>query len=293
MVVPAVFWALALLPLLLIAQTPAGAGWPLYLSAMLGLLALVVTLYVNLGLLAPRNYLLFETADGGRVLTAFRIRSRQRRQAFTDLLENNWRAAADLAEPDVPAEGADAERTASNPVPGADAEETAANPVRAAPPRPSLPLVLLTLFITGNYLLGPHWSASAPVVQGALPLHYTPVRVPNWADLALLNLFYVGGPVLLLAALTWRWNKVVRWLGVLLLVLNALSATFGASAWQVLGMPPPVVWSAPFVSRDSANVALKPTFEGITPFGFHLGLAVLLAVWPAPAAAARRPPLPS
>jgi hypothetical protein len=59
-----------------------------------GVVGLVLTAYFNLRLLTARGLLLFRRADGRRVLAAFRIRSRQKRAAFGELLERNRAGAA-------------------------------------------------------------------------------------------------------------------------------------------------------------------------------------------------------
>jgi hypothetical protein len=251
-VLTVLFWALALLSLLGLSGPQANVGWVLYYCGVLAALALVMTLYLNLRLLAPRDFLVYRTADGRRMLAAFRIRSPQRREAFADLLEKNCRAAAALARP-------------------APAPEAARGPL--------LPLALLAAYVAAPLLLQPlEWLVGPP----AALVVYRPWSHAGRVLLPLLHMLYAGGPVLLLAALAWRWNEAVRWLAVLLLALRGAGAVIGAAAWQALGLPPPAAWGGAGQIQAFPRQHLDVGAAGLVSLGLYLVLALVLALWPAP-----------
>jgi hypothetical protein len=66
-----------------------------YLLVLLALLSLVLTLYYNFRLIAPRNYLWYRQADGRRALLVFRIRSRKLQRAFEQQLTGYRQAIRD------------------------------------------------------------------------------------------------------------------------------------------------------------------------------------------------------
>jgi hypothetical protein len=231
-------WLPALLPLLALVGPGVDVGAVLYVAGMLGLLALVLSLYLNLRFLAPRNYLLYQQADGRRMLTAFRIGSRKRQEAFAALLENNRQAAANLTPPPVPAQ-----------------RERA----------PALPLGLLAVYLAAHHLVFPLWQLLfAPSI---VPPRNPSVAGPGEPVLLALQFAYAQGPVLLLAALLWRWSEVVRWSAVLLLALHGVLAVLGPGTWGWLG-------GSAHVVGDSVELGT----DNLASLVVHLALAVLLAV---------------
>jgi hypothetical protein len=254
-VVTVVFW----LPVLLLALGGPGAdtGAVLYMAGLFGFLALVATLYVNLRMLAPRDYLLFRTADGRRVLTAFRIRSRKRQEDFAAQLESNRRTAGGL-KPQLPGKE----------------------------PAPALPLALLVAYLVAHYLALPLWRIIAPPVAHSLSLGHSP---PLFQVSSLFMYFvYAQGPVLLLATLAWRWNEAIRWTAVLFLAVRGLGAVIGPASWALLRLSPPASWQAPGGLFETRPGYLDFGFEDVMSLVFHLLLAILLAARPAP----ERPALP-
>jgi hypothetical protein len=74
-------------------------GFSLYVSVLLGLLALVLALYFNCRMLVARHYLLFEEPGGSMALLAFRIKRVKLRRRFVELVENNRRTLQGLLPP--------------------------------------------------------------------------------------------------------------------------------------------------------------------------------------------------
>jgi hypothetical protein len=253
-------WAPAGLSAAALFERSADRASVLYLLGVFSFLGLVLTLYFNLRLLAPRHYLTYRTANGGRVLTAFRVRSRTRRAEFDELLESNRRAAANLARP---------------------------APDRAPAGSPALPLVLLVVYVLVHTL--------APMISlwFAEPAQPAPPTTPWWMsdvdhywpgfELLLLPFLYLlvqQGPVLLLAALAWRWSEGTRWTAVALLTVRGLVALPGTAAWRLLHLPPFAFWQSPTsfdaYGRDLLDIGLA----SLAAVAFHLILAVILAAWP-------------
>jgi hypothetical protein len=88
-----VLWAPPALCLLTLVWETHDVFTPVYTAVMLALFALLTTLYLKYRLLAPRNHLRYQRADGRRVSVTFRITSRKRQEEFTALLEGNRLAA--------------------------------------------------------------------------------------------------------------------------------------------------------------------------------------------------------
>jgi hypothetical protein len=228
-------------------------------------LALVLTVYVNSRVLVSRNYLLYRHADGRNIVTSFRIRSRKRQQEFRDLLEKN--------------------RAASTRPPST---------VRIVKERaPLLPLILLIACLLGRGLLAPIWLALAPPASAVPSLQAPPkgfsqrvgkrlpVQPPPPSPVALgledklvrICFRFLHGelPLLLLAVLAWRWNSVVRWLAVFLLVVHGAMAVLGPTSLELLQSP-----------ADGFS------FTNVASLLFHLFLALLLALQPSPRQALER-----
>jgi hypothetical protein len=201
-----VLTALFCLPVLLLLPSAFDAyddGASLALEVGFALLALVLSLYLNLRLLRPRFQLLFQSADGRQVFVAFRIPSRRRREEFEQLMARNRAAAAGLPRP---------------------------RPV--ASPTSALPLVLLGAYLAAAHVIAPLWPQFL----------YGRPRFDLWPQM-FLGLAFTEAPLFLLAVLLWRWSEVVRWVAVVLLLLHALeqavSAWFGVGLITPrFGLPP-------------------------------------------------------
>lgn len=249
--IPCVLVALPTL-VLLVRWRPDAIDW-LYLCTLLGLLALVLTLYVHWRL-AGRHSLVFRCADGGSTVVSFRIRSRKRREAFADFLERN--------------------------------RETVAQTVPPLLPRPWVsplsPLLILTGYLLGHHVLFPLWKWLLENNMGprrGFPAwlvrreQFEPLLASqgNWQNyLIVLGWFlFAFGPVVLLASLLWRWNALVRGLAVLLLLLHAVYPLIGPGVWAMLQPG-----DAPGLGFGPGGPVML-SFSSAGSFLLHL----LLAVW--------------
>jgi hypothetical protein len=79
----------------MVEKGPGPDSWDVgYFLCMFSLLSLVLSLYLCLRVLAPRNHLWFRQADGSRALLVFRIPARQRQAAFVAQLKQYRDTAA-------------------------------------------------------------------------------------------------------------------------------------------------------------------------------------------------------
>jgi hypothetical protein len=273
-----VVWMLPALCLLTLLWETGDVSPMVYMAILLALLALLLTLYLRYRLLAPRNHLLYQRADGRRVSVTFRITSRKRQEEFTALLESNRRAAGGLARPTPPAE-----------------------------PTPLLPLGLMAASLLWAHLVAPLWEAT-PVSPATISLPPTFQPMPGrpaggfvpprgqprfqppplvssappaasgagpWS-LRLLQVLYTDGLVLLLGWLLWRWSKPVRWLAVTLLSLHALVPLLGPELLKFLNVP----------GQRFARLPPTAFVGGLVSLLFYGILALLLALCRAPKPAA-------
>jgi hypothetical protein len=221
---------LCLLPVALLSVLLVALELPPWANALITCIsAALMIAYANLRLVASRSTLLFQAADGGKVVVAFRIRSAGKRLAFEEQLENNRRTAAGLCAP---------------------------RPAALQPPRRRtslVPLFVLLVYLLQLHLLRPLFAASTRSLATTLPMNrfarpipggmvFVPAPPPT-TPLSILGQFLLhDGIVLLLALLLWRWNNVLRWVtvGVLLIaggvdalafVEPAASRSAGSSDW--------------------------------------------------------------
>jgi hypothetical protein len=222
-----------------------------------GVVGLVLTAYFNLRLLTARGLLLFQRADGRRMLASFRIRSRQKRATFGELLERNRAAAAGRGRDDPASPG---------PVPlPSSRERTRPSVAVEARPASAAPLGFLGVYLLGQGFLAPLWFALVPTPLGLLSPGLFGRGPLALVGLVGLKFLYTEGPVLLLAWLAWRWSELVRWGAASLLALHGLMAIVEASFAR---LPP----------GQSAEVPAG----SVVSLLFHLVLALFLACWPAP-----------
>ena len=153
------------------------------------LLALIITLYCNYRILAPRNYLWFRQADGRRALLIFRIPSRKRQKAFEEQLRTYRKTSRDRNVP--------------------QAKETADEGASSAP------WILLAVYLVAHNLVVPLVRLSAQ----RLPL---PMTLGDWLCVAGLAGARLLPALLVSLLLVARRNAMLRWLAAGSLLVEGL-----------------------------------------------------------------------